>query len=164
MIAQVVLVTSLLALAHAGGLLGNGIGIGGGIGLGESRGIGGGLGGVRIGHGIGGLGGIGIGRGIGGIGGGLGGIGGGIGGAGVGLGSGVGHGRVVDVYAPPHYEYKYEVADPHTGDLKQQVESRVGDRTKSELAWGEKDRQAVVSRLIQDTGTLVVSHGHGLGR
>ncbi|CAH1982761.1 unnamed protein product [Acanthoscelides obtectus] len=99
-----------------------------------------------------------------GIGGGVGGgLGGGVGG---GVGGGYGHGHVVDLYAPPHYEYKYAVHDPHTHDVKEQAESRVGDKTKSELAWGEHDRHAEVHRLIHNTGTLVLHghHGHGYGK
>lgn len=49
---------------------------------------------------------------------------------------------------PPKYEYKYAVEDAHTGDLKEQVESRIGDLTKSEYALAEKDRATRVSRII----------------
>lgn len=50
--------------------------------------------------------------------------------------------------APPKYEYKYAVEDYHTGDLKEQTESRVGDLTKSDYAVAEKDRSTRVSRII----------------
>lgn len=41
--------------------------------------------------------------------------------------------------APPHYEFKYGVADPHTGDNKQQSESRVGDVVHGEYSLHEAD-------------------------
>ncbi|KAG5876152.1 hypothetical protein JTB14_027547 [Gonioctena quinquepunctata] len=37
---------------------------------------------------------------------------------------------IVDYDAPPQYEYKYAVSDPHTGDWKEQEESRAGDLPK----------------------------------
>ncbi|CAH1982758.1 unnamed protein product [Acanthoscelides obtectus] len=136
MIAQVVFVASLMAFANAGHLLGHhswGLGFGGGFG--------GGLGGL----------------------GGVGGIGGGVGDNGGGVGDGVGHGHVVDYYAPPHYEYRYAVHDPHTHDVKEQAEVRVGDETHSSLAWGEHDRHAEVHRLIHHSVPVVIAHHHGHG-
>ncbi|CAG9839008.1 unnamed protein product [Diabrotica balteata] len=62
---------------------------------------------------------------------------------------------VVDLIAPPKYEYKYAVEDPHTGDLKEQQESRVDDLTKSEYAVAEKDRKIQVSRIIGKSIPLV---------
>ncbi|CAH1982760.1 unnamed protein product [Acanthoscelides obtectus] len=96
--------------------------------------------------------------------GGLGGLGGGLGGGvgeGAGGGVGYGHGHVVDFYAPPHYEYKYAVHSPHTHDVKEQHEVRVGDDTHSELAWGEHDRHAEVHRVIHHPVPVVISHHHG---
>nr|AYA49917.1 cuticular protein 99 [Leptinotarsa decemlineata] len=101
----------------------------------------------------------------------LGGYGGGLGlSSGLGLGGGLslqgGHGiaiakqAVVDVWAPPKYEYKYGVDDAHTGDLKQKQESRIGDLTKSEYGLAEKDRQIQVSRVIAGAVPLV---GKGYG-
>uniref|UniRef100_A0A6P7GMB8 Adult-specific cuticular protein ACP-20-like n=1 Tax=Diabrotica virgifera virgifera TaxID=50390 RepID=A0A6P7GMB8_DIAVI len=57
--------------------------------------------------------------------------------------------------APPKYEYKYAVEDPHTGDLKEQQESRIDDLTKSEYAVAEKDRKIQVSRIIGKSIPLV---------
>ncbi|XP_050515386.1 adult-specific cuticular protein ACP-20-like [Diabrotica virgifera virgifera] len=62
---------------------------------------------------------------------------------------------VVDLIAPPKYEYKYAVEDPHTGDLKEQQESRIDDLTKSEYAVAEKDRKIQVSRIIGKSIPLV---------
>lgn len=50
--------------------------------------------------------------------------------------------------APPKYEYKYAVHDHHTGDLKEKVEERIGDLTKTQYAWGEKDREVKEARVI----------------
>ncbi|KAJ8918359.1 hypothetical protein NQ315_008053 [Exocentrus adspersus] len=95
-----------------------------------------------------GLGGIGLGSGLGNVGIGIGNLG-GIGGLGGGLGGGIAIGaKTVDLYAPPKYEYRYAVADAHTGDLKEQAESRIGDLTKDEYAVAEKDRAIRVSRII----------------
>ncbi|VEN52993.1 unnamed protein product [Callosobruchus maculatus] len=108
-------------------------------------------------HGWGGLGGLGggFGEGLGG------GVGGGVGGGDGGIG--YGHGHVVDFYAPPHYEYRYAVHDPHTHDVKEQAEVRVGDDTHSELAWGEHDRHAEVHRVIHHPVPVVIAHHHGHG-
>lgn len=57
--------------------------------------------------------------------------------------------------SPPKYEYKYAVQDPHTGDLKEQQESRIDDLTKSEYAVAEKDRKIAVSRVITKSIPLV---------
>lgn len=92
--------------------------------------------------------------------------------------------------APPHYEFKYGVHDAHTGDNKQQSETRVGDTVKGEYSLAEPDGtirvvkytadphngfNAVVSRIghaghpqvvhkaVVAAPTLVTSHGLGLG-
>ncbi|KAG5876156.1 hypothetical protein JTB14_027551 [Gonioctena quinquepunctata] len=155
MFAQVVFLSAILAMAHAGGLLSGGYGIGGGLGggYGNGYGLGGGLsiqGGLLGGSGIGG----GLGRGY---------------GNGYGLGGGLsiqgGHGiavanqAVVDTWAPPKYEYQYGVEDGHTGDYKQQQESRIGDLTHSEYGLAEKDRKIQVSRVI--ASSVPVARGHG---
>ncbi|CAH1117882.1 unnamed protein product, partial [Phaedon cochleariae] len=79
-----------------------------------------------------------------------------IGGSGISIG---GKETVVDLVAPPKYEYKYAVEDHHTGDQKEQQESRIGDLTKSEYGLVEKDRKIQVSRVIH--GSIpVVQKGH----
>lgn len=138
---------------------------------------------------------------------GLGGLGGGISlghvGSGINLGSGLGYGggldggialgglhggieehKVVDYHTPPKYEFKYGVADPKTGDKKQQSEVRVGDVVKGEYSLAEPDGtirvvkytadkhngfNAVVSRIGHAAHPIlikkaVVTHdGYGLG-
>ncbi|XP_063219943.1 cuticle protein 19-like [Bacillus rossius redtenbacheri] len=47
-----------------------------------------------------------------------------------------GHG---DYYAHPQYEFKYGVHDPHTGDVKNQWESRDGDVVKGSYSLVEPD-------------------------
>ncbi|KAG5876153.1 hypothetical protein JTB14_027548 [Gonioctena quinquepunctata] len=134
-------------MAHAGGLLSGGYAIGGGLGrgYGNGYGLGGGLsiqGGLLGGSGYGG----GLGRGY---------------GDGYGVGGGLsiqgGHG-IVDTWAPPKYEYQYGVEDGHTGDYKQQQESRIGDLTHSDYGLAEKDRKIQVSRVIASSP---VGRGHG---
>ncbi|KAG8236194.1 hypothetical protein J437_LFUL015568 [Ladona fulva] len=45
----------------------------------------------------------------------------------------------VDYYAHPHYNYKYGVHDQHTGDVKDQWESRDGDVVKGSYSLHEAD-------------------------
>ncbi|KAJ3653447.1 hypothetical protein Zmor_012698 [Zophobas morio] len=140
MIAQVFIVAALAAAASAGIATSYAIG---GIGL---RG----LGGIDDGIGLEGgrVGGLGIvGHGIGLEGGRLGGLG--I----VGLRGGAlvgGHERVVDVYTPPRYEFKYGVGDPKTGDRKEQAEARVGDVVKGEYSLAEPDGTIRVVKYTAD--------------
>nr|XP_022914362.1 adult-specific cuticular protein ACP-20-like [Onthophagus taurus] len=47
--------------------------------------------------------------------------------------------RVVDYYAPPKYEFQYGVEDAKTGDKKQQIEERKGDRVVGEYSLLEPD-------------------------
>ncbi|XP_074030180.1 uncharacterized protein [Leptinotarsa decemlineata] len=96
----------------------------------------------------------------------LGGLGyGGLGGISTIGGSGItlaGKQTVVDLVAPPKYEYKYAVQDPHTGDQKEQQEYRSGDLTKSEYELAEKDRKIQVSRII--AGNIpIVNKGYSIG-
>ncbi|KAJ3633005.1 hypothetical protein MTP99_009981 [Tenebrio molitor] len=112
------------------------------------------LGGLEGGLGLGRIGGLGLGR-IGGIGleGGIGGIGlgGGIGGIGLGGGRLIGgHERVVDVYTPPRYQFKYGVGDPKTGDHKEQAEARVGDVVRGEYSLAEPDGTIRVVKYTAD--------------
>ncbi|XP_056644772.1 larval cuticle protein A2B-like [Diorhabda carinulata] len=58
--------------------------------------------------------------------------------------------EVVDYSAPAHYEFKYGVDDPHTGDKKQQSESRVGDTVKGEYSLAESDGTVRVVKYTAD--------------
>lgn len=58
--------------------------------------------------------------------------------------------------APPKYEYKYIVQDPHTGDLKEKAEERIGDLTKTQYSWAEKDRKVAEARVIATSGKVQV--------
>nr|CAI5833959.1 unnamed protein product [Callosobruchus analis] len=150
----------------------------------------------------GGLGG-GLGGEVGGLGGGVGGLGGGVGGGyGHGHGHAVavvheastpvdvhhespvvlghgghGHGHAVDHYAPPHYEYKYGVADHHTGDHHQQSEERLHDHVRGEYSLHEPDGtirvvkyeadghngfNAVVHRIVTCLTLLVAAQAVGV--
>lgn len=63
--------------------------------------------------------------------------------------------------APPHYEYKYGVSDHHTGDQKEKSESRVGDLTKTQHGWAEKDRHVQKSKVIHGSEPVkIIAHGH----
>ncbi|CAH1117881.1 unnamed protein product [Phaedon cochleariae] len=157
-----------ISLVH-GGIGGIGLGLEGGLGLGGGLAIGGlghggGLAIEGLGHG-GGLAieGLGIGDGLG-LGGGL------IGGHGI----AVAKQTVVDLHAPPKYEFKYGVEDHHTGDHKQQSEVRVGDVVKGEYSLAEPDGtirvvkytaddhngfNAVVSRIGHAVHPQIISHG-----
>lgn len=44
-----------------------------------------------------------------------------------------------DYHAPAHYEFKYGVEDPHTGDKKSQHETRSGDVVKGQYQLVEPD-------------------------
>ncbi|KAJ8936262.1 hypothetical protein NQ318_019748 [Aromia moschata] len=83
-----------------------------------------------------------------------GGIGSGGLGTGIGLG-GVGLGiaktaAVVDLYAPPNYEFQYAVGDPQTGDRKEQTEVRVGDLVKGQYSLAEPDGTLRVVKYTSD--------------
>ncbi|XP_023313039.1 adult-specific cuticular protein ACP-20-like [Anoplophora glabripennis] len=107
-------------------------------------------------------------------------LGGGLGGLGLGHGVSIAaRPAVVDVHTPAHYEFKYGVADGHTGDQKQQAEVRVGDTVKGEYSLAEPDGtirvvkytadphngfNAVVSRIGHAAHPqIVASHGVALG-
>ncbi|KAK7869764.1 hypothetical protein R5R35_008299 [Gryllus longicercus] len=65
---------------------------------------------------------------------------GGDGGYGGGDGGYSGHGsHHVDYYAHPQYKFDYAVHDPHTGDVKNQWETRDGDVVKGEYSLVEPD-------------------------
>ncbi|XP_064212692.1 adult-specific cuticular protein ACP-20 [Tribolium castaneum] len=73
---------------------------------------------------------------------------------GLGLGGGVGviggGERIVDVYAPPKYEFKYGVGDPKTGDQKEQTEARVNDVVKGQYSLVEPDGTIRVVKYTAD--------------
>lgn len=45
----------------------------------------------------------------------------------------------VEHHAPAHYDFSYSVHDPHTGDVKDQHESRHGDTVKGQYSLIEPD-------------------------
>ncbi|CAH0557213.1 unnamed protein product [Brassicogethes aeneus] len=47
--------------------------------------------------------------------------------------------HAVDYYSHPKYAFKYGVSDPHTGDHKQQTETRDGDVVKGQYSLVEPD-------------------------
>ncbi|XP_046392100.1 cuticle protein 19-like [Ischnura elegans] len=49
------------------------------------------------------------------------------------------HGHGVDYYAYPKYAFDYGVQSPHTGDVKNQWESRDGDVVKGAYSFHEAD-------------------------
>ncbi|XP_063922405.1 adult-specific cuticular protein ACP-20-like [Zophobas morio] len=80
---------------------------------------------------------------------------------GVGLGGlGGGHGiavapiaikeTVVDYHTPAHYEFKYGVEDPKTGDNKEQSEVRVGDVVKGQYSLAEPDGTIRIVKYTAD--------------
>ncbi|KAJ3653445.1 hypothetical protein Zmor_012697 [Zophobas morio] len=58
--------------------------------------------------------------------------------------------RIVDVYAPPRYEFKYGVGDPKTGDRKEQAEARVDDVVRGEYSLAEPDGTIRVVKYTAD--------------
>ncbi|KAJ8959512.1 hypothetical protein NQ314_006248 [Rhamnusium bicolor] len=99
-------------------------------------------------------------------------------------GEGVNMEEEEDLEAPAHYEFNYGVEDAHTGDRKQQSESRVGDTVKGQYSLAEPDGtirvvkytadphngfNAIVSRIGHAahpqivTKAVVATHGYGGG-
>ncbi|XP_047098240.1 cuticle protein 19-like [Schistocerca piceifrons] len=89
---------------------------------------------------------------------------------------GYGHNVQLDYHAPAKYDFEYAVHDPHTGDVKQQSESRHGDvvqghyslvepggalRTVHYSADPHSGFRAVVSRPGPHGHPEVTYHGHG---
>ncbi|KAK3908858.1 hypothetical protein KUF71_019114, partial [Frankliniella fusca] len=54
-------------------------------------------------------------------------------------GHGHGHEHALDYHAHPKYSFNYGVKDPHTGDIKNQWETRDGDVVKGEYSLVEAD-------------------------
>ncbi|XP_065338096.1 cuticle protein 19-like [Cloeon dipterum] len=50
-----------------------------------------------------------------------------------------GHKQLYDYYAHPKYHFDYAVSDPHTGDFKNQWETRDGDVVKGEYTVHDPD-------------------------
>lgn len=164
MLSKVVLVSFILNVVHVWGgavswggrgldggigILDDGVGLRGGIGIG---GLGHGIGVLRVDNGIG-LGRGGLDSGIG-LGGGIGLIGDGLGRGGLGRGDIDGDlgwgGKRVDYYSPPKYEFDYGVSDGHTGDNKQQSEVRRGDVVQGEYSLKEPDGTIRIVRYEAD--------------
>ncbi|PSN37957.1 hypothetical protein C0J52_10443 [Blattella germanica] len=55
-----------------------------------------------------------------------------------------------DHYAHPHYKYNYAVHDPHTGDVKNQWESRDGDVVKGAYSLVQPDGATRVVEYTAD--------------
>lgn len=66
----------------------------------------------------------------------------------------------------PKYEYKYEVHDPKTGDIKEQKEERYGDKVKGEYSLKEPDGTVRVVKYEADKengfNAKVERQGHAL--
>ncbi|XP_066254830.1 adult-specific cuticular protein ACP-20-like [Euwallacea similis] len=60
------------------------------------------------------------------------------GGGGGGGGGGHGH-HIIEFYSFPHYEYKYEVHDPHHHDVHEHHEKRYGDKVEGEYSLHDPD-------------------------
>ncbi|XP_044268185.1 adult-specific cuticular protein ACP-20-like [Tribolium madens] len=58
--------------------------------------------------------------------------------------------RIVDLYAPPKYEFKYGVGDPKTGDQKEQTEVRLDDVVKGQYSLVEPDGTIRVVKYTAD--------------
>ncbi|CAG9814372.1 unnamed protein product [Phaedon cochleariae] len=96
---------------------------------------------------------------------GLGGLDGGLGLGGIGHGDN-GHERVVDLHAPPKYEFKYGVQDHKTGDQKEQQEVRVGDVVKGQYSLVEPDGTIRIVKYTADDhngfNAIVLRKGHAV--
>ncbi|XP_018322303.1 cuticle protein 19-like [Agrilus planipennis] len=72
----------------------------------------------------------------------------------------------VDYYAYPKYEYKYGVADPHTGDHKSQYEVRDGDVVKGQYTVAEPDGTLRIVDYTSDShngfNAVVRREGHAI--
>ncbi|XP_068083972.1 cuticle protein 19-like [Anabrus simplex] len=58
--------------------------------------------------------------------------------------------HIVDYVAYPHYEYKYGVADHHTGDFHGQQESRDGHKVVGEYSLKEKSGNVRTVKYVAD--------------
>lgn len=56
----------------------------------------------------------------------------------------------IEVDSPPHYDFSYSVQDPHTGDVKQQQESRVNDVVQGSYSLIEPDGHKRVVHYTAD--------------
>lgn len=60
--------------------------------------------------------------------------------------------QIEEPTAPAHYDFSYSVNDPHTGDVKEQHESRQGDNVQGQYSLVEPDGQR---RTVQYTADAV---------
>lgn len=65
--------------------------------------------------------------------------------------------------APANYKYEYGVADPHTGDKKDQYESRHGDLVKGGYSLHEPDGTIRVVEYTSDPHTGFQAHVKRIG-
>ncbi|CAH2012063.1 unnamed protein product [Acanthoscelides obtectus] len=68
-----------------------------------------------------------------------------------------------EYYAPAHYEFAYNVQDPHTGDFKEQHETREGDVVKGMYSLVEADgtKRIVEYTADEHNGFNAVVHKEG---
>lgn len=71
----------------------------------------------------------------------------------------------IDHHAPAHYDFSYAVHDPHTGDVKDQHESRQGDAVKGHYSLVEPDGHRRTVHYTSDAhngfNAVVSRDGHG---
>lgn len=58
--------------------------------------------------------------------------------------------KTIEVDSPPHYDFSYSVQDPHTGDVKQQQESRANDVVQGSYSLIEPDGHRRVVHYTAD--------------
>jgi hypothetical protein len=59
---------------------------------------------------------------------------------------------------PAHYEFKYAVKDPHTHDIKEQAEKRVGDKVEGYYKLLEADGTTRTVKYTSDKHTGFIAH------
>ncbi|XP_044268765.1 uncharacterized protein LOC123013950 [Tribolium madens] len=73
---------------------------------------------------------------------------------------------VVDYHTPAHYQFKYGVEDPKTGDKKEQSEVREGDVVKGEYSLAEPDGTIRIVKYTADKhngfNAIVTRVGHAV--
>ncbi|VEN40252.1 unnamed protein product [Callosobruchus maculatus] len=75
----------------------------------------------------------------------------------------VSSGHEEEHYAPAHYEFGYSVHDPHTGDIKDQHETREGDVVKGSYSFVEADgtKRIVDYTADKHSGFNAIVHREG---
>ena len=66
--------------------------------------------------------------------------------------------KVVEVEAPAHYEFSYDVHDTHTGDIKNQHESRNGDHVEGQYSLIDADGYRRIVDYSSDAHTGFIAH------